>query len=115
MSTYESFSARTALAVSGGSTELVDLLQGDSLWSTVYGKVEIFSVHAILVKYDRFEKNDIFRKICFKKLYCGLTSYNFATVARLAMKFFIDLYRVYIFVLGKFQPAKVNILVCPIL
>ena len=63
---YESFSARTALAVSGGSTELADLLLGDSLWTAVYRKVKIFWIRAILVKYGRFEKSGFFEKFAGK-------------------------------------------------
>ena len=63
---YEWLSARTALAVSGGSTELADLLQGDSLWTAVYGKVNFFWIRANLVEYGRYEKKVVFEKIAKK-------------------------------------------------
>ena len=63
---YESFSARTALAVSGGSTELADFSHGDSLWTAVYGKVNFFWIRASLVKYGRFEKKLFFEKFAGK-------------------------------------------------
>ncbi len=39
-----------------GSTELADILQRDSLWTAVHGKVKKISIRASLVKYGRFEK-----------------------------------------------------------
>ncbi len=51
----------------GGSTELTDLLQGDSLWTAVYGKVNFFWNGASLVKYGRFEKK-LFSKNSLEKI-----------------------------------------------
>jgi hypothetical protein len=64
LSTYESFSARTALAVSGGSTELVDILQGGSIWTAVYGKVFFFRSEQVWrstvdLKKKLFSKNSL--------------------------------------------------------
>ncbi len=52
--------------VSGGSIELADILQRDSLWTAVYGKVKKISIRASLVKYGRFEKKVFFEKFTGK-------------------------------------------------